>query len=89
MILKRESMNKKRRRKKTVREFSKIWVCIILTVLLIDFQILIFMNQETLAVAVVTEIFGVFGGYMIKAYLGKRNEEENKLIEKEWENDDE
>lgn len=82
-------MNKKRRRKKTVREFSKIWVCIILTVLLIDFQILIFMNQETLAVAVVTEIFGVFGGYMIKAYLGKRNEEENKLIEKEWENDDE
>ena len=89
MILKRENMNKKRRRKKTVREFSKIWVCIILTVLLIDFQILIFMNQETLAVAVVTEIFGVFGGYMIKAYLGKRNEEENKLIEKEWENDDE
>ena len=82
-------MNKKRRRQKTVREFSKIWVCIILTVLLIDFQILIFMNQETLAVAVVTEIFGVFGGYMIKAYLGKRNEEENKLIEKEWENDDE
>ena len=80
---------RRRRRRRTVREFSKIWVCILLAVLLIDFQILIFMNQETLAVAVVTEIFGVFGGYMIKAYLGKRNEEENKLIEKEWENDDE
>ena len=78
----------KKRRKRTVREFSKIWVCILLTVLLVDFQILIFMNQETLAIAVVTEIFGVFGGYMIKAYLGKRNEEENKLKEKEWEDNE-
>ena len=78
----------KKRRRRTVREFSKIWVCILLTVLLVDFQILIFMNQETLAIAVVTEIFGVFGGYMIKAYLGKRNEEENKLKEKEWEDNE-
>ena len=74
----------KKRKAKTVKEFSKIWVCILLTVMLIDFQILIFMRLETLAVAVVTEIFGVFGGYMIKAYLGKRNEEANKLKEKEW-----
>ena len=79
---------RRRRRRRTVREFSKIWVCILLAVLLVDFQILIFMNQETLAIAVVTEIFGVFGGYMIKAYLGKRNEEENKLKEKEWEDNE-
>lgn len=69
----------KAKKTQSIQEFSKFWVSVILTVLLIDFQFLIFMHNDTLAAIVVTDVFGVFGGYMVKAYLGKRNEEKNNL----------
>lgn len=53
-----------------------------MTVSLIDLNILILLDRmESLGIAIVTEVFAVFGGYMLKAYLGKKNEEENKLFD--------
>ena len=82
-------MKKKRCNK---AEFSKKIALAILVVALVDIQItyiLAFLGKEiaeTLAVTLVTEVVAVFGIYCIKAYLGKRNEEANKL--KKGEDDD-
>ena len=64
--------------------FSKWAVIIIGAVALIDLNICIFLGQEAIAISLITEIIGVFLTYSIKAYYGKKNEEENKLKEKEW-----
>lgn len=85
-----KTLRKKKRKKKTVKEFSKIWVTIILVVTLFDLNVLIILDRmETLAVTMVTEVAAVFGGYMIKAYLGKKNEEalkhEDSCIEEDKE----
>lgn len=76
-------MDRKKKKRKTKIEYSKKWVAIILIVTLIDINLCIILDRmETLAVALITEIVAVFGGYMVKAFLGKKAEEENKLIEK-------
>lgn len=73
---------KRRRKRKSKSEFSKRWVAVIMTASLIDLNILIFMDRmENLAIAIVTEIIAVSLGYFAKAYLGKRNEETNRIIE--------
>lgn len=54
-----------------------------MVVTLVDINLCILLDRmETLAIALATEIVAVFGGYMVKAFLGKKVEEENKLIEK-------
>ena len=71
----------KKRKRKNKREYSKIWVAVILTASLIDLNILIILDRmENLGIAIVTEVFAIFGGYMLKAYLGKKNEESNKMV---------
>lgn len=78
----------KKRRKRTSRlTFSKWAVIIIGAVALIDLNICIFLGQEAIAISLITEIIGVFLTYSIKAYYGKKNEEENKLREKEFEDE--
>lgn len=68
--------------------FTKLWVSIILGISLIDVQltfVLAWFEKDTvvtLAVAIVTEIIAVGLGYGIKSFLGKKEEENNKLIEK-------
>ena len=78
-------------KKKTVAKmtYSKRIATIVLIVALIDIQltyVLAFLGKEiaeTLAITLVTEVVAVFGIYCVKAYLGKRNEEETRLKEKE------
>lgn len=78
------SKSKKRKNKK---ETSKKLAIAILVVALIDIQltyILAFMGMEiaeTLSVAIVTEIISVFSVYSIKAYLGKKAEEDMRYKE--------
>lgn len=80
----------KKRKSKGKKEFSKVWISVILIISIIDINLLIFLDRmETLAVAIVTEVIGLFGGYMIKAYLGKRNEEANKLLKEDIINEEE
>jgi len=75
---------------KAIRTFTKKWVDIILTVALIDVQlvfVLAFLGKtqiaETLGVAIVTEIVGIGLGYMAKSYFESYSSEKNKLeIEK-------
>ena len=75
-------MNKKKRRRKNKTEYSKRWVAIIMIVTLLDINLCIILDRmESLAIALATEVVAVFGGYMVKAYLGKRNEEKNKLLD--------
>lgn len=69
-------MNKKER-----TTFSKRATMVILFVALLDLQICIFKNLETIAVTLITEIIGVFLVYSIKAYYGKREEERTRLEE--------
>lgn len=68
-------MNKKIRKKNLVT-FTKRWVEIILTISLIDIQlvfVLAFFNKiqiaETLGVALVSQVVGVFVAYAIKAFF--------------------
>lgn len=69
-------MNKKER-----ITFSKKATTLILIVALIDLQICIFLNRETIAVTLITEIIGVFLVYSVKAYFGKKQEEKTRLEE--------
>ena len=69
-------MNKKER-----TTFSKRATMVILFVALLDLQICILKNLETIAVTLITEIIGVFLVYSIKAYYGKREEERTRLEE--------
>ena len=81
--------------KKNVKTFTKKWVDVILTVALIDIQlvfVLAFMNKnqiaETLGVAIVTEIVGVSIAYFIKAFFESfsiaKNELEQERIKREY-----
>ncbi|WP_291629223.1 hypothetical protein [Clostridium sp.] len=67
---------KTRIRKKKLVTFTKKWVEIILTTSLIDIQlvfVLAFFNKiqiaETLGVALVTQVVGVFTAYAVKAFF--------------------
>jgi len=73
--------------KKAKMTFSKWAVIIIGTVAIIDLNFCIFLGQEAIAISLITEIIGVFLTYSIKAYYGKKNEEETRLKEKEMEDE--
>ena len=67
--------------KKQKMTFSKRVVTIILVTALIDLQICIFRNLETLAISIITEIVAVVLTYSIKAFYGKREAERTRLQE--------
>lgn len=69
--------------KKQKMTFSKRVTMIILIVALIDLQICIFRNLETLAISIITEIVAVVLTYSIKAFYGKREEERTRLQEEQ------
>ena len=69
--------------KKQKMTFSKRVVTIILVTALIDLQICIFRNLETLAISIITEIVAVVLTYSIKAFYGKREEERTRLQEEQ------
>ena len=77
------------KKKKTKKEYSKKMATLILAVALFDVQltyILAFFNKEiaeTLSVGLVTEIIGIYVIYCLKAYFGKKGEENTRLKEKE------
>ncbi len=82
----------KKRKIKTKKEFSKKLASAILIVALIDIQltyVLAFLGlsdiAETLSVALVTEVVGVYGIYCLKAYMGKKNEVESEQKQAEFE----
>lgn len=85
-MLENERLCKSTKRKLKRMEYSKRMTTVILTVALIDIQltyVLAFMGREiaeTLSITLVTEVVAVFGGYLIKAFFGKKEEEKNKLI---------
>lgn len=82
-------MSKKKKNLKKERiTFSKWAVIVIGIVALADLNICIYLDREAIAISLITEIVGVFLVYSIKAYYGKKNEEENKLKEKELVNDE-
>ena len=72
-------MTLRRYRRPTKLSFSKWAMIILVFVAIVDLNICIFLGQEAIAISLITEIIGVFLTYCIKAYYGKRNEEENKL----------
>ena len=67
--------------KKQKMTFSKRVVTIILVTALIDLQICIFRNLETLAISIITEIVAVVITFSIKAFYGKREAERTRLQE--------
>ena len=69
--------------KKQKMTFSKRVTMIILIVALIDLQICIFRNLETLAISIITEIIAVVLTYSIKAFYGKREAERTRLQEEQ------
>ena len=80
----------KRQDYKAKMTYSKRVTSIILGVALFDIQmtyVLAFLGMtdtaETLSIALVTEVIGVLITYSVKAYLGKRNEENLKHMNNE------
>lgn len=79
-----------RKKKQTVKEYSKkwlnIWQYFVMFWCSIFFIADIYYNKAEhcveLCVCLVTSICASFVVYLPKAYFGKRNEEQNKLIEK-------
>ncbi len=69
--------------KKQKMTFSKRVTMTILIVALIDLQICIFRNLETLAISIITEIVAVVLTYSIKAFYGKREAERTRLQEEQ------
>ena len=72
--------------KKKVRQYTKKWVDIILTVSLIDVQfcfVLAFLGKdqiaETLGIAIITEIVAIGLGYMLKAFFETNSQKKNEL----------
>lgn len=77
---------KTRIRKKKLVTFTKKWVEIILTTSLIDIQlvfVLAFFNKiqiaETLGVALVTQVIGVFTAYAVKAFFETYSEAKDTI----------
>lgn len=74
--------------------FSKWIVMIILIISLIDMQIpfiLAFMGKEqiadTLAITIVTEVVAVFAVYSVKAFFETKEQEKNRIKERELDSD--
>ena len=73
--------------KKQQMTFSKRVTMTILIVALIDIQICIFKELETLAISFITEIVAVVLTYSIKAFYGKREAERTRLQEEQAQSD--
>jgi len=85
----------------TKKEYSKRWMTVwqyfVMFWCSVFFVADIICNQAEhcveLCICLVTSIAAIFVPYLAKSYFGKRNEEENKMIEKgvlfpeEWEDD--
>lgn len=67
-------------------EFSKRMTVLNNVAMLVALFIIILFRVElqNLAIAIVTEMISVTSGYFVKAYLGKKNEESNKLSERRY-----
>lgn len=85
---KREKKTKTRNRAKMFETFTKLWVSVLLIVAVIDLQLsytLAFLGKdqiaETLSVAIVTELLGVVGIYMVKSFLETKEEKKHELEE--------
>ena len=76
-----KKQNKAKKKKKTVKEFSKCLVIFILSVTLIDLQICIFLGSENVAKTLIISIIAEFSVYAAKAFFGKKEEEDNKLTQ--------
>lgn len=77
----------KKRKRPEKLTFSKWAVIVIGIVALVDLNICIFLDREAIAISLITEIIGVFLTYSIKAYFGKKAEEETRLKEMEHQED--
>ena len=88
-----EQKKKKRKRKPPIKETSKKLAIAILGVALFDIQLCVlatYFNHEIpteIAVALITEIVAVFLTYCLKAYFGKKAEENIRLEEEFIERD--
>lgn len=94
-------MLSKIKKMKTKKEYSKMWITtwqfFVMFWCSIYFIIDIIFNKAEhsveLCICLVTSVAAIFVPYLAKSYFGKRNEEENKMIEKgfaipeEWEDD--
>lgn len=76
------------RKKRLKKEYSKKMATVILAVAIIDIQltyILAFMGMgdtaETLSITLVTEVVAIYVAYCLKAFFGKKAEEETRLKE--------
>lgn len=77
--------------KKKIIEYSKLWVtlwqlfCMIwISIYLIsDIKQNSGLNSEQIVLSLIASIVAVFIPYLVKAFLGKLNEEKTRLIEKE------
>lgn len=83
-----------RKKKMGTREYSKIWMntwqYFVMLWCSVFFVADIFYNQAQhcveLCICLVTSVAATFVVYLPKAYFGKRNEEENKIIQQGIEN---
>lgn len=79
-----ELITRQIKKKETPKEYYKKKTGQILTISLIDLQIIIVAPffgvtiSDAIAIALISEIVGVFFGYCVKAFFGKREEEKNK-----------
>lgn len=77
--------------KKKIIEYSKLWItlwqlfCMIwISIYLIsDIKQNSGLNSEQVVLSLIASIVAVFIPYLVKAFLGKLNEEKTRLIEKE------
>lgn len=65
-----------KKKRKSVKEFSKQLVLCVLFVSIVFLGMCIVMDRAEIGVAITSEIIAVSLGYFLKAFYGKRNEEE-------------
>ncbi len=83
-----------RKRPQLFETFTKLWVSILMVVAIIDLQlsyVLAYLGRdqiaESLSVAVVTEIIGVIGIYIIRAFFDTVSEKKHEVTLKQMEYD--
>lgn len=79
--------------KKKIIEYSKLWITLWQLFCMIWISIYLIsdikqnkgLNSEQVVLSLIASIVAVFIPYLVKAFLGKLNEEKTRLIEKEIE----
>lgn len=95
--MKDDTLKKKKSKKSKLFEtFTKTWVSILMVIAIIDLQLsylLAYLGRdqiaESLSVAVVTEIIGVMGIYIIRAYFDTATESRHDIERSKLSNSDE